>query len=879
MIGFRADARVAKLFTGLLFILFTRGCMAPPDASRYTLPMTDGWYLQSAERAGATGADISLPGYDTGGWYATEVPGTVMAALIKNGVYSDIFVGENLENIPGDQFRQGWWYRKEFTLDPDGKSGNRRLIFRGINYAADIWLNGRHIASADTLLGAFRQFDVDIAGAAEPGTNVLAVEVFPPEPGDFTIGFVDWNPRPPDANMGLWRGVELRRTGVVSLERPFVRTDLDTETLTHADLTITAVLENHSDQPVSGTVTGRIGDIRLTRSYALQPRERRQIRFSPEDHPQLRMQNPRLWWPHTMGEPNLYTLELAVLNGGRPGDARSVTFGIREVTDYMNPDGYRGYKINGKPILIRGGGWADDLLLREDPDRLEAQVRYTKLMNLNTIRLEGFWGSSQTLYDLADQYGILLMAGWSCQWEWEEYLGGPTDRFGGVRTEDQMNLVARSLSDQVTWLRNHPSIFVWVLGSDMLPRPALERKYDARLAVVDPTRPTLRSCATAVSEVTGPTGVKMNGPYDYVTPNYWYVDSTRGGAYGFNTETGPGPQPPPLESLKKMIPEDHLWPIDDVWYYHCGRNEFNDLDYYLDAFNARYGPAQSVEEFATKAQAANYEAMRAMYEAFGVNKFRATGIIQWMLNSAWPELFWQLYDYYLMPNGAFFGAQTGSQPLNIVYNYGDQDIYMVNDTPGDATGLTARIRVFDLRSREVFSSDVPVGMSANSSGKIFEMPALADAGPVYFLDLSLLDKAGMTVGDNFYWLSAKADVLNDKAATWYVTPNRAYADFTALDDLPDVALDGSYQIRRAGGEREVRVVLRNPGDTMAFFVEVNLYSEESGQSILPVYWETNYISLPPGARKEIRGRFPGEDVPGETPAVRISGWNVPAATL
>jgi exo-1,4-beta-D-glucosaminidase len=331
--------------------------------------------------------------------------------------------------------------------------------------------------------------------------------------------------------------------------------------------------------------------------------------LTPEQHPQLNFERAHLWWPWELGEPHLYNLALTASEDGRTTDRASVRFGIRAVKDYMTAEGYRGYMVNGKKILIRGGGWADELLLREDETNLEAQIRYARAMNLNTIRLEGIWGSSQRLYDLADEYGMLVMAGWSCQWEWTGQLGKACDHFGGIKSEADMELATNYLRDQVLWLRNHPSIYVWVLGSDLLPRPELERRYDRLLAAIDPTRPTLKTCGDGVSAVSGPSGVKMNGPYDYETPNYWSVDRKNGGAFGFNTETGPGPLPPPLESLEGMIPARDLWPINAVWKFHCARGNFHQLNRYWEAFTNRYGMPRNVAEFAFKSQAANYEAI------------------------------------------------------------------------------------------------------------------------------------------------------------------------------------------------------------------------------------------------------------------------------
>jgi exo-1,4-beta-D-glucosaminidase len=870
--------KVIKNFLYVLLIVFTAlgllSCQKASEISPHKILLDEGWQIRSSAALSTGGDVLSKAGLDIEGWYPTAVPSTVLAVLVKNGVYKDPFFGKNLERIPTEQFQKAWWYRKEFTVDEQIKHTNARLILEGINYSANIWLNGKKIASADQIHGAFRMFDIDITSAILQGTNALAVEVLPPKPGDFTIGFVDWNPKPPDDSMGIWREVKLCLTGPVSLNSPFVQTKLNLDTLEEARLIVSAELTNHTEKRLKGSLKGEIEQIEFDRPFTLEPHETREISFQPDEYDALSIRSPRLWWPNHLGEPNLYTLKLTATVDGAVSDRDEVRFGIREVSDYLNQEGHRGYTINGKKVLIRGGGWVDDLFLVEEPKKIDAQIKYAKHMNLNALRLEGFWGSSQTLYDLADQYGILLMPGWSCHWEWEGYVGKPVDQFGGIKTPEEMDLIARSLRDQVVWLRNHPSIFVWVLGSDKLPRPELEKKYKSYLDNIDPSRPILYSCKYLESEVSGPTAVKMNGPYDYVTPNYWYVDKTQGGAYGFNTETGPGPQPPPLESIEKMIPEDHLWPIDGYWDFHCARNEFNTLDRYMLAFNNRYGAPESVEEFARVAQVANYEAIRAMFESFGVNKPSTTGIIQWMYNSAWPEMFWQLFDYYLMPNGAFYGTKTACEPLNIVYNYGDQDIYIVNDTHRTYSNLTAKIQVFNIGSKRVFKQDIPVSVGAYTSIKILETPSMEGLSTVYFMDLELKDASENLLSSNFYWLSTKEDILDGEGSTWFYTPNKAFADFTGLKDLQDVQIEAAHQFEDLGEEMEIRVTLQNPSDRIAFFIDMNVYRAESGHSVLPIFWDDNFISLLPGETRESRARFLKEDLRGETPAFRLSGWNV-----
>jgi exo-1,4-beta-D-glucosaminidase len=494
---------------------------------------------------------------------------------------------------------------------------------------------------------------------------------------------------------------------------------------------------------------------------------------------------------------------------------------------------------------------------------------------LNTIRLEGIWGSSQRLYDLADENGLLIMAGWSCQWEWVDYLGTKCDDFGGFKSEADMTLATNYLHDQVLWLRNHPSIFVWVLGSDKLPRPELETKYDSLLADIDPTRPKLKTCGDDGSKISGPSAVKMNGPYDYVTPDYWYLDRKNGGAFGFNTETGPGPQPPPLETLQRMIPVDQLWPIGDTWNFHCGRNEFGQMKRYLNAFTNRYGAVAGVGEFAFKSQAANYEAIRPMYEAFAVNLPHTTGLIQWMLNPSWPKMYWQLYDYYLVPGGAFFGAKKGAAPVAVIYNYGDRGIYLVNQTEKTFGNYRTTITVYDLNSKKILEQTVTNSSAAYGSQKIFDLSALAPETPVYFLDLRALGDSGPeAAANNFYWLSTKPDVLDEANSEWFVTPNKSFADFTALNHLPAAKVQAHisfkahapFETDKSGAE----VTLTNTGDTLAFFIEMKIVGNRSQQSLTPVFWDDNYVSLPPHSTRHFHVDFSG----AETPELKLQGWNV-----
>jgi exo-1,4-beta-D-glucosaminidase len=516
----------------------------------------------------------------------------------------------------------------------------------------------------------------------------------------------------------------------------------------------------------------------------------------------------------------------------------------------------------------------DDLFLDNRNPKLLAEVLYAKHMNLNALRLEGIWGTSEDLYNLCDATGILLMVGWSCQWEWEDLVGKPNDEFGSIKSPEDIRLIADYWRDQVKWLRNHPSIFVWMEGSDTNPRPELEQEYINILKEDDPTRPALISAKARTSTLTGPSGVKMAGPYDYVPPVYWYVDKENGGAFGFNTETGPGPQVPPLESLRKMIPEKDLWPINPVWYYHCARNEFFGLKRYNLAMDNRLGPAKDVEEYATKAQFLNYEGMRAMFEAFVSRRPKTTGIIQWMYNSAWPKLWWQLYDYYLNPTGAFYGARKACEPLHLIYDYGTGDIVAVNNTLEPAEKLKAAIRVYDLNLKEKYSKTVPLGLLADEVKKVDTLPSLSGLTTTYFLDLRLFREKDALVDANFYCLSIKPETLDYSKNEWFVTPVKDYADLTALASLRPVKLKVTDKFSQSGPRWKLTVDIENPSSDLALQVELRVVRDGSGEIVLPIFLDDNYVTLLPGERRKISGVFATDDLRGEQPVLKVRGWNV-----
>jgi len=885
-------------------------CPAGTGQNPVTTPLREGWTLQSSAKVAATGQAISSASFEVVNWIQADVPTTVVAAQVTSGLLSDPFYSMNLRQFPGVTYPIGfnfsniamppdspyavsWWYRKEFALPNVFAGKTVWLNFRGINYRANIFLNGKQIADSKEVAGAWRTYEFNVTSAIKPGTNVLAVQVWAPTENSLAITFVDWNPSPPDKNMGLWREVYLTASGTVTLRHPAVLSKVDSPAgngnARAAHLTVTALVKNASDHPVKGTMIGRIENIEFTQPVELAARESKDVVFSPAQYPQLNLTNPRLWWPAQMGTPNLYELTLSYeldgseLDGGI-SDVSRTKFGIREITSEVTQQApgrlKRLFKINGKNILIRGAGWTPDMMLRETPGRLADEFGYVRDLGLNTLRLEGKL-ETEEFFEMADQQGILVMAGWCCCDFWE--------RWGDWKKED-FEIAKSSLRDQMYRLRSHPSMLAWLNGSDNPPPPDVEETYLKIETDLLWPNPVVSSATAKPSVVTGGSGVKMSGPYEYVAPSYWSADPYLrkaenrcniggcGGAYGFNTETSTGPAVPPIESVERMIPKDHLWTmngsIDEYWNFHAGGGSFKTMQIFTDALNARYGRAASAEDFTYRSQLMTYEGVRAMFEAYSRNKYTSTGVIQWMLNNAWPSMIWHLYDYYLRPGGGYFGAKKALQALDPVYGYEDHSVWLVSSQYVDARALKLTARVFNLDGTQKFSMDTALDATADSTAKAFDLPQIEGLSPAYFLDLRITDGSGTVVGSNFYWLSTKAETLDWARSNENMTPTASYADYTSLAQLPKVKMNVSSRTERVANESVTHVLIENPSKSLAFFVRLKLDKDKGGEEILPVIWQDNYISLLPGEKRELTATCHASSIGEAAPVIEVSGWNV-----
>jgi exo-1,4-beta-D-glucosaminidase len=877
----RFRSALAPLFALVLISAFATNVFGEDSPSAPVYLHSD-WRLESSCKLTAKPEALSLPGFDDSKWHPAVVPGTVVGSLVADKTLPDPNYGKNLNSFPGaftnnkiqaanldmpanSPFRCSHWFRTEFATPAADANRAIWLHFLGINYRANIWLNGKQLPDRTEVAGAYRAYEFRIGELlSKSKKNALAVEVFAPEKNDLGLTWVDWNPTPPDKDTGMWREVFLSSSGDVTLRHPFATSKLDSA-YKSAAVTLSTELRNTTDHPVKATLHAEVDDIQLAQPVELASKETKIIRFAPDQFSQLKLSNPHLWWPYQIGDPYLYTVKFRVEISNETSDSAAIDFGIREVTSEITESGGRLFKVNGKRVLIRGAAWTPDMLLRWSSWKLDADLAYVRHMGLNTIRLEGKTDRDE-FFNKTDKLGILIMPGWICCDAWEHWKSW---------TSETKKIAAASLVDQISRLRNHPSVFVWLYASDGPPPAEIEIMYLDILKNLEWPNPTISSASETPTKLTGKSGVKMTGPYEYVPPMYWLSDKKAGGAFSYNTETSPGPAIPPKESLAKFIPKEHLWPIDDYWNFHAGGERFTTIDVFRDALSRRYGPPTSLDDFERKSQAMTYDNQRSMFEAYARNKYVSTGVIQWMLNNAWPSLIWHLYDYYLVPAGGYFGTKKAQEIVHVQYDYDTNSVSVINGKYEDLKGYKVTAKLYNIDAKQAASRDSSIDLPADAATKAFDLPAPANLSITYFLKLQLHDASGTLVSDNFYWLSTKPDTMDwkHKKDTVY-TPQKDFADLTGLNSLPQVKLEVHAAAHDMGETGMIHFHVKNTSNGVAFMVYPRLTKGPDGDDLVPVFWDDNYFSLLPGEEKSVSVSFLRSDLVGTEPFLTLDGYNI-----
>jgi mannosylglycoprotein endo-beta-mannosidase len=848
------------------FIIFA---MLAPAMLGQSSPQTIGdWKMQDSAKVGAPAATISTPAFHPENWYAATVPGTVLTTLVNDGVYPAPLYGENMRAIPESLNKTSYWYRTTLTVPASFKDRHTWLHFGGINYSAEIWVNGHQ---AGTMRGAFIRGDFDITEFVKPGRSaVLAVLVAPqPHPGVphehtvalgvganggetaidgptflCTIGW-DWIPAIRDRDTGIWLPVTMDSTGPVVVMDPFVVSDLSASH-DSADLHVSVALENKSAQPVSGKLSGTIAlqngqdhEIVFSKSVSVAARGTENVTLDKESVPELQISNPKLWWPNGYGPQNLYMLTLRFDVGTKTSDIATRQFGIRKI-EYQVPDSENlTLSVNGVRVMARGGNWGlDEAMKRISRDRLDAQFHMHALANLNIIRNWVGQSTSPDFYDMADKYGILL---------WDEFF--QPNPFDGPDVTDIPTYLA-NVTDKVVRYRNHPSIAVWCARNEGYPPKELDETLKGLMGRLDPSRLYQSNSADG-------RGVSSHGPYYWRSPRFFYALNE-----SFKTETG-SVSVPTIESIQGMMPQKDWETINDDWAQHDMAKGAQRGDEFPHSLAERYGHIRNLADFVRKGQMATYEAFRAMYEGRNAQMFKATtGVLSWMSNPAQPSFVWQLYHYDLEPNAALYAAKKAAETVHVQFNEENRGIEVVNNRPEALDGLSVEVLIYSfdgtLNSHETYELARVPGSATIKAAQI-EVEARISA--LYFIKLNLKDSKGNLLSSNFYWQHVAQD------------------QFDGLENLPTVSLDSAATARTEGDKTILTVTLHNNTKHVALLTHLQLHQKKSGRRVLPVFYSDNYLSFVPGESATVTIEAATKDLQGDQPLIEIDGYNVDVKPL
>ncbi|MBE9601724.1 glycoside hydrolase family 2 protein [Pedobacter sp. MC2016-24] len=859
--------------------------------SQQTYKGTSKWQIQKVSALTENDAEISKPGYQTKGWLPATVPGTVLNSLIANKIYPEPYYGDQNRKerklIPdiadaGIEFYH-YWFRTDFEL-PKSFAGKRVwLKFHGINYRSEIWVNGKHIG---TMAGMFHAQEFDITDIVSfSGKNAVALKVKPVDvpgtsnkfkkerPGAFgengnggdgemgknvsMLMSVGWDFTAPDGirdrNTGVWRDVELFATNAILLDHAFVQTKLPLPDTTSAKETISVETFNATDKVQQAIVSAKIEGLGKTirQTIVLKPRERKTVTFLPENYPELILKNPKLWWPLNKGKQHLYTLKLAVSVDGIVSHELTTRFGIREITsDQQTPDQSRRFLVNGYPVFIRGSNWVPEAMLRNTEQRTYAELRYTKQAGINFLRL---WGGgiaeSDYFYQLCDEMGIMV---WS-----EFWITGDT------RFPTDTALYFKNLTSTIKRIRNHASSAYYVSANESAELPGAGKLIYA----LDPTKgyQSQSECC----------GIHDGSPYKYENPMQYFENtaSKRGSRVdGFNPEYGT-PILPILSSLKKLMPERDLWPINKpVWDYLDGGGFHQMTTKYHEAVE-QFGKSETIEDYAKKAQFVGAMNFRALWEVWNYNKFSfgdrfSSGLLFWYHNSPLPQTASRFYDWFLEPTAGLYYAQNGLQPLHPQYDYLKNTVSIANDYRQAFKGYQLLVKVYDFNSKEVLALNSSVNIPADGTAKdVLKIDFPEQITQIHFIKLVLLDHAGKQVSESFYWRSKDA-----YKGAWTMT-GPATSGFQDMGKLSPSKLDFQVTKVKSSNELILNVRIKNIGQSISFFTQLKL-NDEHGYGIMPAFYTDNFFNLLPGEVKQVRIEIPHESLKGKKIKLFLDAYNV-----
>lgn len=811
------------------------------------------WKVRNASFVGATPAEISRDDFSDRDWLPAAVPGTVLGSYLAAGAVPDPWHGDQNSQISEDFFtRHDFWYRTGFDL-PRSLPGKRVwLNFDGINWKADIFLNGSSVGHID---GAFVRSRFDVTSLLRTGANRVAVLIHKvvhsaPGPGKVlhkTLGaptkngdllgsdsptFLasagwNWVPIVRGRDVGIWNHVSLQTSGAATIVDPWVVTEDLSADHARADLSVRMELRNHSDTSQSGMIIGSIGKLTFQQAVDLGPGETRALSFDKSTFPVLSLKNPRLWWPNGYGDQPLDKLELRFEQQGKVSDQRTVTFGVRKL-EHKVVDNILTLSVNDTRILLRGGNWGmAEGMLACDAAGYDVRVRLHHGANFNMIRNWVGMEGREAFYDACDRYGILI---------WDDFwLANPVD--GPNPTS--FDLFMANARDKIRWVRAHPSLALYCGRNEGNPPAELDAALRRALGELDTTRVYIPH--SSAGTVTG------GGPYDVRDVPWYFVNRGK----TLHSELGIVAVPP-VESMREMMPPENLWPINDMWAIHNYQTPRSDL--YTQRIKDRYGEASGIEDYCRKAQMINIESAKAMFECLQARQ--GSGVLLWMSQAAWPSLICQIYDHYFEMTGAYFGAKRGCEPVHILWDSHADIVKVANNTAQGTGPLTARMRIYSMEGKELSSKSVTVDLMPTSVADAFPIQRPTTESGVFFVKLTL-ERANQTTSENFYWSSLEGGTCK------------------ALASLPSVKLAARAHRSQSLGTTRFTVNLSNGTATVAPAIRLKVQRAVSGQRVLPVFYSDNYFALLPGETRVVTLELAARSLAGEAAGIMVEGWNIP----
>lgn len=870
-----------------------------PDAEG-NLTLGEGWQMIAAETL--VEKDITVWNTAiTDGWYNATVPGTVLTTLVEQQVYPDPYFGLNNLYIPETLCRQEWWYRISFPTPERIDSEELTLLFNGINYKAEVWLNKVKLGN---IAGAFTRAFFPINEHLNlNGDNTLAIRIIPPHnPGipheqEFNSAgpnggalcldgptFIssegwDWIPGIRDRNIGIWQNVKILRSCSVMIKDTQVITDLPLPDTSTTDITVIATVENLSQKSSTATIVGKIEDIEFTKDVTLAAGERQEVHFTAEEFSQLHIVNPRLWWPNGYGEPNLYDLDLSVEQSGKKMQTKIVRFGVRELSYELmaHNDAKQAVRFSYSPTDISENGKT----LLNYRKRIPAERKFGQVVipefNKGMEQYVDLLPKTDNPYLVICVNGVRIFCkggNWGMDDGMKRVSRERLEPY--IRMHKEMNFTmvrnwtGESTEEDFYALCDEYGLLVWndfsISTGDYNLNP-----IDANL-FLDNAREIVRRFRNHPSiaiwcprnEGYAPDYLEdgfqdiilhedgtrhyhgnsrlmnlcQSGPWGYFNH---YQEFATNKAEGFSTELG-APSMPTAETIRKFIAEEDLWPIGDVYYYHDLHQNIHGWQEYMRDINLLGdSPSQNIDEFCSRAQYLNYEIYRNMFESWNHKMWNYTsGLLLWMTHPAWPSVIWQTYTYDYETPAAYFASRKACEPTHIQWNATSKKLQVVNASQEEYKMATAYATIYDKSGKVLARHKYTVDIAANRAIDCAELSLPDEATSLTLIRLKLTNRKGEILSENDYWI----DVANPKA-------------YTSLDSIGKATI--AWKLLDAHHNENASFLtaeIRNTSKHIALNIKANVRDSASGIAILPAYASDGYFHLLPGEKRRITIEIP-----------------------